>query len=214
LPSDDKYPRRGRVIERRSLRGEGLSDETLPLHRVVGGYDVVSASTDTRVDTTPVFSESKPRFDPDESNRNSLRIEGRNFALELEGDTDFINTAYDAVRASLVARLHTTVTGQFTAMAKQASSELGPDDTVETSDPSGGYVWVYVCHELYRKIHVVSRAGLGLTAIAKVLDPYSLGKIYVDRKELDGLSDLVGTNKTLWSELTNEGRSRLMRDSQ
>jgi hypothetical protein len=193
------------VIDRPTLRDEGVDGQTLPLHRVPVG------ELRDRVEAESTQEDGVIADDP---GLNSLRIEGKRFALELEGDAEFINTAYDAVRDSIISRLRTTVTGQFTAFGQTLAPEADRNDTVETDDPAGGYVWVYVCHALYRKVHVVSRAGLQQTPITQVLDPFSVARIYVDRKDLIAVSAIVGSGKTLWSELTEEGRTRLSRGKQ
>ncbi|MEO1273092.1 MAG: hypothetical protein AAFX99_33815, partial [Myxococcota bacterium] len=121
----------------------------------------------------------------------------------LEGDSSFVQASYAVMRNQILERLRdilrdNTVRDQeeTTAIVKRVSHH-------------GGFIWVYVCHPLYNKIHIVSRDALRSSTLGSVISPDALNKIYVERRGLAELENLVGSSKTLWSELTTEGRARL-----
>ncbi len=159
----------------------------------------------------------------DGAGKNRLRIRAGAFSLELEGDEAFINTVYDSVRQDLIAKM----TAALQEEAPEASGPAAPPPLPASPRPESftagagredavrvrgnGYVWVYVCHELYNKVHVVPRDLLRVSPLANVIDTRQLSRIYVNRSRLGEMEGLIGTGKTLWSELTDEGRRRLRR---
>ena len=150
--------------------------------------------------------------DDEEEGKNLLRIKAGSFSLELEGDPDFINSVYDSVRDDLLAKLEAATQKPKEPPPK---SKGGFDVDVERLKnikvKGNGYVWVYVCHELYNKVHVVPRDTLSVSPLSSVIQTRRLSKVYVNRARLKELESLIGSGKTLWSELTTEGRRRLRR---
>lgn len=167
--------------------------------------DKIAAATSR--DTSPTSDAEAPK--------NLLRIRAGSFSLELEGDADFINTVYDSVRDDLLAKMASAAKNKPSESEPAGIGELNIDEEKirDIKVKGNGYVWVYVCHELYNKVHVVSRDNLGVTPLASVVDTRRLNKVYVNRARLKELEALIGTGKTLWSELTTEGRRRLRRGS-
>jgi len=154
----------------------------------------------------PLETSSEPR-------KNLLRIKAGSFSLELEGDADFINNVYDSVRDDLLAKM--AAASRAAPGAEPPSGDSGLNIDVEKLPDikvkGNGYVWVYVCHELYNKVHVVSRDTLAVSPLASFVDTRRMNKVYVNRARLKELESLIGSGKTLWSELTTEGRRRLRR---
>ena len=149
--------------------------------------------------------------------RNYLRIEAPSFSLELEGEPQFILDSYDNVRQDVLKRLVALMQDSHPEDGIDLSSIDGPivtgDDTPR--DPpaavpeDGHYVWVYIAHEIYNKVHVVDLDTFNASPLSRFLDGVRLKKIFLDREFRDTLGPLLGTGKTLWSELTKKGRERV-----
>ena len=149
--------------------------------------------------------------------RNYLRIEAPSFSLELEGEPQFILDSYDNIRQDvlkrLVAVMHSNVVqpaGDPASLgAAIVSGEKTPPDPPAALPKDGHYVWVYIAHEIYNKVHVVDLDAFNASPLSRFLDGIRLKKVFLDREFRDTLAPLLGTGKTLWSELTKKGRERV-----
>lgn len=167
----------------------------------------------------------------DDSKRNYLRISSEAFSLELEGDPHFILETYDNVRTDVLRRLielirshddsgPPTLQEPIEAVSEKAESrppleELGQRDSAKVRAANAvNYVWIYVTHEIYNKVYVVDLESFMHSPFSRYLDGRRLRKLYIDRTSQELLGPLISTGKTLWSELTREGRKRLSRTSE
>ncbi|MDX9722558.1 MAG: hypothetical protein RBU37_17560 [Myxococcota bacterium] len=155
--------------------------------------------------------------------RNYLRIESSKFSLELEGDPAFILETYDNVREDVLRRLIELISSadrelrsssvQNKAVRGQSLEELST--RAEESSPAvapvraANYLWVYITHEIYNKVYAVDLATFSASPLSRYFDGRRLRKLYLDKEYHGVLGSLVGTGKTLWSELTSKGRDKL-----
>ena len=91
----------------------------------------------------------------------------------------------------------------------QEERSSGAWDAVSEHEKEIGYIWVYITHEIYNKVYVVDLNTFAASPLSRCFDGRRLRKIYIDREFQGVLGPLVGTGKTLWSELTKQGRERL-----
>ncbi|MBH24716.1 MAG: hypothetical protein CMH57_09750 [Myxococcales bacterium] len=210
----DDHNKRRNSARPRNPQSARESSATLPLHRVPGS--VVRSTSSARVMQRPSSPQLPAIPDPDSgpttefedddavSAANTLRIRAGSFSVELEGDSDFVQASYELMRQQILQRLR-DILRKNTARGDRGKA------IAQRASHNGGFIWVYVCHPLYNKIHIVSRDTLSTSALGSVIHANALNKIYVDRRGLAELETLIGSSKTLWSELTTEGRERLKR---
>jgi len=167
-----------------------------------------------------------PLTEHEQTERNYLRIESSQFSLELEGDPDFILETYDNVRADILRRLidlinsadsgerrpasvpNKAVRGQsLNELSGRVQSETPTNESSAARAPN--YLWVYITHEIYNKVYAVDLATYSASPLSRFFDGRRLRKIYIDKEYHAVLGSLVGTGKTLWSELTVKGRDQL-----
>lgn len=167
----------------------------------------------------------------EEEKENYLRIESPDFSLELEGDPDFILHTYDTVREDILRRLieliqnsdvdpsdpsaRTIVTpavGESEVKSRKPTidelAQRARSGRLNEANPNA-YVWVYVTHEIYNKVYVVDLDAWNESPLAEFLDGRRLRKMFVERDARDQVKSMIGTGKTLWSELTPKGREQL-----
>lgn len=147
---------------------------------------------------------------------NELNIEGEGIGLRVTGDAAFVFDTYLAVRAQLMSRFVASQTRRrsdqpsATSKAKPPPIPKDPDGpTFAKVAPSDAYAWVCVCHDFYRKIHIIERHALSKSVINNVVDQRALFRVFVEREHKDQLLGLVGPTRELWSELTSDGQRRL-----
>ncbi len=124
-------------------------------------------------------------------------MKGEGFCVELSGDAEFVGAAWDALKPVVVARAH--VEEQRRVATKDALGE----------GSRRGYVWVFVLHELYRKVHVQERPVLARSALARYVDVGRLARVYLSRSDSEVVSELFSFGRTAWSELTSSGQRQL-----
>lgn len=162
----------------------------------------------------------------EDDKRNYLRIRSEQFSLELEGDPAFILETYDTVRQDILRRLIELIRGDQShldsakTMVQNIPDEVRQDPPAQ-NDPevqeqqqhskanANNYVWVYITHEIYNKVYVVDLPTFSASPLSRFLDGIRLRKLYVNREYQEVLGPLIGTGKTLWSELTKKGREQL-----
>ena len=163
----------------------------------------------------------------EDDKRNYLRIRSEQFSLELEGDPAFILETYDTVRQDILRRLIDLIRGgqssadsaktmmqSIPAEVQQDVPPLQPDAEAQEQHQqskanANNYVWVYITHEIYNKVYVVDLPTFSASPLSRFLDGVRLRKLYVNREYQEVLGPLIGTGKTLWSELTKKGREQL-----
>ena len=200
MSADNKYP------------PKNAPSDTLPLHRVrtsesrsSGHFRALKAPRSSTAPQDPQREQISFNEDGAETapHGNVLKIKSDNFSLEFEGDPDFVRDSYALMRQHILSRLRESLT--------EHTTENTPPKKTDSSQ--GGFLWVYVCHPLYNKVHVVSRESLLLSPLGRIIDAQLLNKIYVQRSGLSRVEALIGSSKTLWSELTSEGKKRLKQAS-
>lgn len=90
------------------------------------------------------------------------------------------------------------------AAASMPSAEAGPRPGRDES-----YIWVYVTHDIYNKVYVIDTETFTSSSIHRFLDGRRMRKVYLDQAHQEFLRPLLGTGKTLWSELTAKGREKI-----
>ncbi len=145
--------------------------------------------------------------------KNLLRIESPQFSLELEGDPEFVMETYDTVRRDILKRLLDIIMASQEPAPTVVSPVLSSVEPAAPADlsESQAYVWVYVTHEIYNKVYVVDHPTFSASPLSRFLDGIRLRRIYLSREHRELLGPMVGTGKSLWSELTRKGREQLAR---
>lgn len=76
----------------------------------------------------------------------------------------------------------------------------------ERSEP---VVWVQRCSDMMRKIYMATPEQLELGPLNAVLDRRALANVYIDKKVFDNALPHFAQERTMWAELTDEGRQQI-----
>ncbi|QDG53987.1 hypothetical protein FIV42_25575 [Persicimonas caeni] len=114
----------------------------------------------------------------------------RGVQVEISGERRFVDEMYQELMRDIeAARLG----------ASERKDELKlPDDE--------GLVWVHRCSSMMRKIYMATTDDIGFTLLSNALDARQLSSIYVDKQVFDRFMPNIAKDRTLWAELTEEGR--------
>lgn len=94
---------------------------------------------------------------------------------------------------------------------RRAATPASPQHRAKPSPAD--YVWVYLTHDIYNKVYVCDIGTFQNSPLAAFLDGRHVAKVYFENTPLEPFNELIGHGKTLWSELTKKGRSKLKTDS-
>ena len=164
--------------------------------------------------------------------QNQLKIEADSLNLELGGDEEYISEAYDALRSVVMDRIEAilvraegldelgVVGDQEKPQKVKRESKFKADrtnplfrlDAVSQQIAAGKelakiQLQFVVCTELYYRIAALTREGFRASIFGKAVDPEAINGVYIDEKAADRLRDRIEFGKTLWRELTPEGRA-------
>ena len=138
-----------------------------------------------------------------------LKIKTDDFTLDLEGDSEFILSAYISVRDEIVRRLNHKIKPPAPKKPDKFDGKFSGRSPYE--NPQEDYLWVYSCHDIYNKVYVINRANLESSYLSRLIDIKRVKKIFIERDQSELLSSVLSEGKTLWSELTPVGREKLQK---
>lgn len=136
---------------------------------------------------------------------NRLKITTGDIEFTLEGDTDYVERAYAAVRDIMLERF---------VEAIHAGPPPEPD-TIRTTMPmnqisdENTQVSIISCNEVYHKIHLVDRVLLEKSEFSRIVDFKGVGRVYVNREQQERFKGYFPFGKVLWRELTSAGRAAI-----
>jgi hypothetical protein len=158
------------------------------------------------------------------SEHTRFRLNLPNFSIELAGERTFVEELYKKVYRDLLPLIEAGVQPQAApgadgqaAGGKQAAFAQTMPITVAAPPPHGApdpntmhrndYTWIYNCTPHYNKVYVVENDVIVHSFYGRVLDPQCIRRIYIDRESKSALfKPLAAGNRTLWAEITPEGR--------
>ena len=142
----------------------------------------------------------------------TLKLQTSRMKIHLEGDSDFVRTAYEALRKEILVRL--TSPPEPSGLDRADVADTQKIVTKPAAEPMAGEdcLWVYFCNDLYNKVHVSQREKITESELGAFVNPWRLTKVYVESGTTEPIRALVPVGKTLWSELTTTGRERLRKD--
>lgn len=128
-----------------------------------------------------------------------IRIQADGLSLELQGDPDHVERAYEAVRPVLLARLREIV---------------GPAGTVDEAQPirvpdgeGRKHLRVAITHDLYRRMHAVERTSAAGMPLFRPVDPARLKEVFIERVARDAATRAADLGRPLWSEVAGRSSS-------
>ena len=158
---------------------------------------------------------------------NRIKIHAKSLNLDLEGETEFIVEAYEAISGLLRERFKESVdvvlqspTMQLDAIPPPPRDPLAqtfpmhravtPEDVAQAVAEAAGpppHAHVVVCNEVYNKIYLVDREDLTRTPLDRAFDLDRIDRIYLNRSQRETFGEFVKHGKVLWRELTAAGRA-------
>ena len=142
-----------------------------------------------------------------------FRLNLPHFSIELSGDREFVEELYRKVYRDLLplieagANSGATIPVTQSAPAQTSASTIPAGPEASSKLPRNDYTWIYNCTPHYNKVYVVENQLIWHTYYGRILDPRRLRRIYVDRERKSKLfHELAAGNRTLWAEITPEGR--------
>lgn len=119
-----------------------------------------------------------------------FQFDFRGVQVEIAGDRRFVDQMYQELMRDIEA-------------ARLGASER--EDELKLPDDEG-LVWVHRCSEMMRKIYMATADDIGFTLLSNTLDARQLSSIYVDKRVFDRFMPKIANERTLWAELTEEGK--------
>jgi hypothetical protein len=121
----------------------------------------------------------------------------RGITAEITGERTFVEEMYRALMRDM-------------EVARRGVNEDHQDMEYERSHP---VVWVQRCSDMMRKIYMATPEQLELGPLNAVLDRRALANVYVDKKVFDSALPHFAEERTMWAQLTDEGRQQINRAS-
>ena len=154
--------------------------------------------------------------------KNALKIRAKDLKLDLEGEFEYIERAYEAIRPVLMERFRESLEvelafeGESPSKDSIRSRETLPLHSVPKGDfdpDLNKHVNVVICNEVYNKIHLANSEDLAASPFSRVLEFTNVRRIYLNRSQAEHFEKFIPVGKTLWRELTTAGRAAVKRES-
>ena len=127
-----------------------------------------------------------------------FRLNLSHFSVELAGEKTFVEELYRKVYRDLLPLM---------ANPQPSQEQIDPSPQEPKSFPRLDYTWIYSCSHHYNKVYVIENSVIAKSIFGHTLDPQRLRRVYVDREHQGRLfKELAAGNRTLWAEITPEGR--------
>ena len=133
----------------------------------------------------------------DEKEYTRFRLNLPEFSVELAGEKEFVEELYRKVYRDLLPLLSSSAPTQ---------AVIDPAPVEPESHPRHDYTWIYSCTPHYNKVYVAENSVLTHSVVGHYLDPRRIRRVYLDRKRSQLFSEFSEGNRTLWAEITPEGR--------
>lgn len=117
----------------------------------------------------------------------------RGVQVEIAGERAFVDQMYQELMRDIEA-------------ARRGAAER-KDHLRVPEDQS--LVWVHRCSDMMRKIYMASSDDIGFSLLSNSLDASFLSTIYVDKRIFDRFLPNIADERTLWAELTEEGKKKI-----
>lgn len=174
---------------------------------------LLGASEDPYTRWRPIHRSNEPHV----TTKNGLKIRAKDLHLDLEGESEYVERAYAAIRTVLMERYRESL--EITLGDEPSdvrSRQTLPLHTVSKSDADADlnqHVNVVICNEVYNKIHLANTDDLEASPFSRVIDFDSVRRIYLNRSQSGHFEKFVPVGKTLWRELTSAGRAAVKGES-
>lgn len=154
------------------------------------------------------------------SSKNSLKIRAKDLHLDLEGEYEYVERAYDAIRPVLMERFRASL--EIELGGGPTTSEIRSRKTLPLNRVTKGaeadpdlaqHINVVICNEVYNKIHLAHANDLEQSHFSRVLDFEHVRRVYMNRSQSDRFEKFVPVGKTLWRELTSAGKAAVKGES-
>lgn len=149
------------------------------------------------------------------SRKNHLRISAKHLDLDLRGETEYVERAYNAIRSVLLDHYRDSL---LEPNATRDTSEL-PTITPEQarksfqSDPEARVVNLVLCNEVYNKVYLVESDEFDKGVLGPTFKFEEIRRIYVNQSQQTAFNASFKFGKVLWRELTAAGRNAVRQGS-
>lgn len=149
------------------------------------------------------------------SRKNHLRISAKHLDLDLRGETEYVERAYNAIRSVLLDHYRDSL---LEPNATRDTSEL-PTITPEQarksfqSDPEARVVNLVLCNEVYNKVYLVESDEFDKGVLGPTFKFEEIRRIYVNQSQQTAFNTSFKFGKVLWRELTAAGRNAVRQGS-
>ena len=164
---------------------------------------------------------------------NTLKIDGESFELSLEGDAEYIEASYEALRPVLTAQFKERFkeTDESSSSSnRRKSTQRRRSNVPETTDPlfrldaveqqvAAGKelaeirLQLVVCTDMYRRVAALGRDDFRSSIFGQVFEADALNAVIVNQDSADSLKQHIEFGETLWRELTEAGKKAVHGDS-
>lgn len=119
-----------------------------------------------------------------------FQFEFRGVCVEISGERSYVDEMYQVLMRDMES-------------AKRGAEEHSGPVVVPEEEP---LVWVHRCSQMMHKIYLAEVRSLARGLLGRVIDPSWIDTVYADKGAFDRLLAGFDGDRTLWAELTPEGR--------
>lgn len=136
----------------------------------------------------------------EEQEPNRLRIRAESLDLNFEGEPEYVQRAYEAVRVVLMDRFRSSLQLNVEQPMPTGAYPVAPASSRQ-------HINVVLCNDVYNKIYLVGRDEVATTIFANVLDMNAVNRVYINRSQQKKFEKFFKLGKVLWRELTTAGKA-------
>jgi hypothetical protein len=122
--------------------------------------------------------------------RTHFQFEFRGVKVEISGTRDYVDSMYQILMRDMEAA------------RRGAIDDLEPVETREEER----LLWVHRCSEMMHKIYMAAPQTIVNSPLGRAMNPDAVDTLYAEKRAFDRLLSSFAGDRTLWAELTPEGR--------
>jgi hypothetical protein len=128
-----------------------------------------------------------------DEDRTHFQFEFRGVKVEISGTRDYVDSMYQILMRDMEAA------------RRGAIEDLEP---VETHTEER-LLWVHRCSEMMHKIYMTAPHTIRNSALGRAMNANAVDTLYAEKHAFDDLLSSFAGDRTLWAELTAEGRKTI-----
>lgn len=128
-----------------------------------------------------------------DEDRTHFQFKFRGVEVEISGTRDYVDSMYQILMRDMEAA------------RRGALEELEPLEI----DDEERLLWVHRCSDMMHKIYMAAPSTIRNSVLGRAMNPEGVDTFYAQKHAFDKLLSSFAGDRTLWAELTAEGRKTI-----